>query len=245
MLLYGPRVAFTATGEGKPAVDATALPAERREGHPGMFLSWNAPYGLPGASDAISVSCDDTTRVDTLYMTFDPGEDVANLLAVDATLTFRAAPGDSLGPFWDMARSGANPWNLRLEFDEPPPGCPSPWPVSGSADLSYRLRKDAGELNLSYFVPASQSGPVAGGSRYFYARVMIRLRRGYLKGCGQPVCIELSRLLVGLREGGRPITAGERFVSWNSPGGKVCADYRKRGVMPWPVAGGAPPDTAR
>jgi hypothetical protein len=212
-----------------------------------MFLAWSAPYGTPGARDEIVVACDDTTRSDTLFITFDPGMDAPNLLAVEATLTFRAAPGDSLGPFWDLSRRGRNPWNLRVEYDEPPAGVESPWPVAGVGSVSYQLGKDAGRTELSYYVAASKSGPVAAGTRYFYARVILRDRQIKLKGCTQPVCVEVSRLWVERADKSVPAELGDRFVSRNSPGSKVCTTYRTRSPMPWPTpfVGGTPPDSAK
>lgn len=219
----------------------------RREGHPAIFLSWGAPYGLPRAREAAVSACDDTTAADTLYLTFDPGEDVGQLMGIGATLKFRAAPGDSLGPFWQLSRTGANPWNLRIEFDEPPDGVASPWPVSGMGAPSYRLTRDTGRLDLTYFINATHAGPVAAGTRYFYARVILRLRRPYLRGCAQPVCVELDHLKISYAGGGRWINTGQRFTSWNSPGGEACIEAKLRppDPEPLPMGGRAEPDTIR
>jgi hypothetical protein len=219
---------------------------ERREGHPRVYLSWDAPWGMPRARDTVMVACDDTTRADTLYLTFDPGQDLAELLGIDASLTFRAAPGDSLGPFWDLSRRGVNPWNLRIEFDEPPAGAESPWQVSGMGAPAYKLNRDSARLELTYYINAAMAAPVAAGTRYFFARVMIRERRPYLRGCKQPVCVELNRLIVSYSGGRRWMTTGERFVSWNSPGGHVCDTFKLLPPEPEPAPlGGAPPDSSR
>jgi hypothetical protein len=226
------------------AAPDSARPA-RREGHPRVFLSWDAPWGMPRARDTVMVACDDTTRADTLYLTFDPGQDLAELLGIDASLTFRAAPGDSLGPFWDLSRRGVNPWNLRIEFDEPPAGVESPWQVSGMGAPGYKLGRDSGRLDLTYFINASMAAPVAAGTRYFFARVMIRERRPYLRGCKQPVCVELNRMIVSYSGGRRWMTTGERFVSWNSPGGHVCDTFRLLPPEPEPLPfGGGSPDSS-
>lgn len=211
---------------GSAIVDSSAL--ARLESRPAIFLSWDAPQGMPRAHDAAVAACDDTLGVDTLYITFDPGESLGNLLGVDAVLTFRPGPGDSLGPFWDLSRAGANPWNLRIEFDEPPPGCETPWRVPGIGAPRYRLSPGAGRLDLTYYVPASKAGPVAPGTRYFLARVMVRQRKPQLGGCRQPVCVELNHVLISYNGGSRWINGGERFVSWNSPGGAACAEHRLR-----------------
>lgn len=233
----------------KAAIVASPAQPERREGRPRIFLSWDAPYGMPRASDTRNAACDDTTAADTLYLSFDPGEDLSALLGIDAALTFRAAPGDSLGPFWDLSRKGVNPWNLRIEFDEPPAGAESPWPVSGMGAPQYILGPESGRLKLTYFVNASHAGPIAAGTRYFFARVMLRLRKPYLEGCRQPVCVELNFLKVSYSGGGRWINEGERFVCRNSAGGAACQEHRLRPPEPEPmprrVPAGAAPDSVR
>jgi len=224
-----------ANAAGKPSAGASKISSSaqgdtlvRREGHPRIFLTWDAPHRMPRAKDAITVACDDTTAADTLYLTFDPGEDLGAFMAVDATLYFRSAPGDSLGPFWDLSRNGVNPWNLRIEFDEPPAGAVSPWAVAGYGAPRYHLTRDTGRLDLTYYVAASKAAPVAAGTQYFFARVMLRLRKPYLGGCKQAACVELGHLLLSYSGGSRWITDGDRFVSWNSTDGAACRDARKR-----------------
>src|SRR5207244_1674960 len=48
------------------AVALVALPGAAGAGisRPQIYLSWHAPYGTPGASDQLTVGCDDTTRAD-------------------------------------------------------------------------------------------------------------------------------------------------------------------------------------
>lgn len=191
-------------------------------------MSWGAPFGMPGAHPSAKWACNDTLAADTLYLTFDPGQDIAHLMGIDVTLMFHAAPGDTLGPFWQLARSGANPWNLRIEFEPPTDGTLSPWPVPGVGMPRYTLTRDTGRLDLTYFVPSDDAGPVAAGTRYFFARVMLRLRRAWLSGCLQPVCVEYHHMLISHSDGSRWINSGERFASWNSPGGAVCREFRLR-----------------
>ena len=211
---------------GPAVLDSGAI--ARREGHPRVFLSWQAPYGLPGARDSARAACDDSLAADTLYLTFDPGEDIGRLMGIDATLVFRAAPGDTLGPFWDLSRRGVNPWNLRIEFDDPPAGIASPWAVAGMGAPRYTLGRDAGRLDLTYFVPSSLADAIAAGTRYFMARVILRLRRPRLEGCRQAVCVEFDHLLISYAGGSRWINAGERFATWNSPDGGACREPRLR-----------------
>lgn len=241
---------------GSALVDS--LERARREGHPRVFLAWQAPYGLPGARGTAASACDDSLAADTLYLTFDPGEDIGQLMGIDATLIFRAAPGDSLGPFWDLSRRGANPWNLRIEFDEPPAGALSPWPVAGMGAPRYTLGRDSGRLDLTYFVPASKAGSILAGTRYFMARVILRLRRPDLVGCRQAVCVDLDHILISYAGGSRWINAGERFATWNSPDDAACREARLRplseeppraldahGNYGTPPAAGAAPDSTR
>jgi len=214
---------------GKPA----AAPADSthhgfREAHPGIFMAWGAPYGMAGARDKAIWACDDTTAADTLYLSFDPGEDYEQLLGIDATLIFHAAPGDTLGTFWDLSVKGANPWNLRIEYEPAPLGILSPWPVMGVGYVRYKKIGDTGTLDLTYYVQASLGGPIYAGKQYFFARVAIRMRKPKLAGCLQPVCMDFDHLLISHREGSRWINAGQRFTSWNSKDGSVCGEYRKR-----------------
>lgn len=210
-----------AAGPGPPSAAGDSL----EDGAPAIFLSWSAPYGMQGARETITSSCDDSTASDTLYLTFDPGRDQARLIGIDANLLIRAAPGDTLGPFWDLSRSGPGRGNLRVDFEDPPSGSPSPWQVTGQGIQRYRKIRETGQLVLVYFVPADQGGPVAGGTRYFFARVILR-HRGRAAGCRQPVCVGLVRLKPSYGPGSPWITSGARFVSRNSPGGEACTEYR-------------------
>jgi len=210
----------------KPAASPGTSHAVKRE--PAVFLAWHAPWGTPGARETATWACDDTLAADTLYLTFDPGDEIASLIGVDAALVFHAAPGDTLGSFWDFNRQGANPFNLRIEYDPPPEGTPGPWRLVGQGGVRYHKRGDTGRLDLQYFVPASQGGPLATGVRYFLARVAIRVRRPQLGGCHQPVCVDFDHVQLSHTNGDRWINAGQRFASCNSPGGAVCAEFRKR-----------------
>ena len=206
---------------GKVVAD-TAAPADSSAA---IFLSWGAPYGTPGARNATTPSCDDSTATDTLYLTFDPGRDQAHLIGFDANLIFHAAPGDTLEPFWGPARTGPLPRNLRVEYEDPPDGVPWPWGVQGKGTKRYRKAGDTAELVLVYFVPADEAGPVVGGTRYFLARVILR-HRPPAPGCGRPVCVGLARLKPSYGPGSPWITTGEQVVTWNSPGGAACTEYR-------------------
>lgn len=223
----------SASGARPAAKPVTAAPADTshhhfREPHPAIYMAWGAPYGKPGARQTASWACDDTLAADTLYLSFDPGEDYEALLGIDATLLFHAAPGDTLGPFWDLSRKGANPFNLRIEFEPAPIGILSPWPLVGVGNVRYAKVGDTGKLDLTYYVQASLGGPIYSGKQYFFAQVMIRMRKAQLTGCLQPVCADFDHLLISHREGSRWINTGQRFTSWNSKDGSVCGEFRKR-----------------
>src|SRR5262245_22487412 len=210
----------------KPAAPQGAVHAVKRE--PAVFMAWHAPWGTPGARETAAWACDDTLAADTLYLTFDPGEEIASLIGIDASLVFHAAPGDTLGSFWDVTRQGANPFSLRIEYEPPPPGTPGPWRMVGQGGVRYHKRGDSGRLDLQYFVPASQGAPLAPGVRYFLARVEIRVRRPQLGGCHQPVCVDFDHVQLSHTNGDRWINTGQRFTSCNSPGGTVCTEFRTR-----------------
>jgi hypothetical protein len=210
-------------GAARVGVGATAPVAADSSG--AIFLSWGAPYGMPGARDAITSSCGDTTMRDTLYITFDPGRNQDHLIGIDANLMFHAAPGDTLGPFWGSSKPGPFPPNIRVQVDDPPDGCPSPWQGVTTDVKKYRKSGDLSELVLVRYTAVDEAGPVQGGTRYFIARVLLGHRGGDW-GCDRPVCAALARLKPSYGPGSPWITTGERFVTWNSPGGAACSKYR-------------------
>ena len=225
--------AATPPPAGKPAhvtIAGAAVidTAARRLGKANVYLAWHAPWGTPGARDTATWACNDTLAADTLYLTFDPGQDVAVLMGIDVTLLFHSAPGDTLGPFWDLSRKGANPYNLRIEFSPAPEGAADAWPVLGEGGPRYQVKGETGKLDLLYYVPASKGGPIFAGARYFAARVIVRARKPQLGGCHQPVCVDLDHIWVSHTDGSIWINSGQRFTSLNSPGGAGCREWRKR-----------------
>lgn len=219
---------------------------------PRIYLSWNAPWGTPGASDTLSTDCADSTRVDTLYLSFEPGRDATQFYGMYARLYFRPQLGDTLGMFWHLKRGEENQGTLWAWFD--PDGsfpCPRPWTAHGMGVPVWYTSPQAGRLDLVYAVRLDAASPVKAGTRYCFARVEFKERWPWLHGCRQPVCIEWesARLSFGFADESRKeiqATRGERFVSWNSPGGAVTEPYRRR-VRPraWqPPAGPAAPGPA-
>lgn len=222
----------------KGGARAAAAPADTGGREPSIYLAWSAPYGMPGARDAIITSCSDSTAADTLFISFDPGRDHERLIGIDANVFFRPLPGDTLGPYWYLGR------NIRVDFEEPPDGIPTPWPVMGVGMPRYRKDPEIGQLPLTFSVPASDAGPVKGGTRYHFARIILK-HRGVMEGCGQPVCVELYRLKPSYGPSGTWIMTGERFVSRNSPDGGVCSEYRLRPPGMDPLQRVTLPDSTR
>lgn len=218
---------FTASVAAAPPA-ASPTPAAT-VGEPQLYLSWGAPYGTPGASDAAAAACHDTARVDTLYLTFDPGKDAPAVGGMSGTLYFWPQAPDTLGPFWHLSREGENGGNGLVEFYPPPDGTPSPFAVPGMGAPKYRYNAQAGRLDLIYAVPRHQATPVKGGTRYFFAKMIIRHKRSALAGCGQALCVEWAEAKIALGLGGAArVTTGKRFVSWNARGTAVCKEHMAR-----------------
>ena len=78
------------TTQAGPSVESTN-PAAR------IYLSWNAPYGMPGATSNLTLAAGDTTREDTLYLTCEPATDSPMLRALTATLLVHAPAGRHAG----------------------------------------------------------------------------------------------------------------------------------------------------
>jgi len=197
---------------------------------PQLFMAWHAPYGMPGATDTISFGGRDSTRVDTLYLSFETGRNGRDFLGVFARLYFHPASGDTLGEYWHYGYGAPNWRNVMIEFD--PDGsfpCPQPWVHNGMGFPDFDFHSGGAKLDLYYVITRLQDAiPVDGHTRYCFARVMFRQTQGDLPGARQPVCIEWSvaRMSIGRRDAvGR---RGEgRCVSVNSPDGGVCAPYRR------------------
>ncbi len=204
-------------------------------GEPKLYMSWRAPYGMPGASDTLSVPYDDTTRVDTLYLSFETGRDAPHFYGIFARLYFHPPFGDTLGTYWHWGRGWWNQGNLRIEFD--PDGtwpCPQAWIFrgQGASIFDFEQGGHSGRLDLIYAVRDSDAAPVEAGTRYCFARVMLRQKKSMLPGAHQPVCIEWAQARMSFGAGDVYVTRGPgRFVSANSPTGSVCEPYR-RTTMP-------------
>ena len=218
------------------ALAAATTPARADE--PKVYLTWGAPYGQPGARDQVQVT-NDSTRVDTLYLSFDPNDFAPAFVGLTAGLYFSAQAGDSLGPFWSFARDGVNPGSLRVDFDVTPYQAISPWKSTGMGFPKYERLAGGGRLTFIYAVPSDAGVPLQAGKVYALGRVYISHRRATLAGHTQPTCIEWRDADFSLSPETSAQTkgAGKSTTAWNSPDGKACAG---RGVQ----SSAAPADSA-
>jgi hypothetical protein len=201
-------------------------------GEAALYLAWGVPHGSPGARQNINVSCNDTTRMDTLYLSIETGRDLPRFFGMYGRLAIRPAAGDSLGGFWSIGKDGPNAGGLPIQMDPDDTfPCARPWIHPGIGGAVYEFSPAAGDLAVIYAVTAEDAAPVSGRTRYCFARLLFKHRRCDLDGARQPVCIEWRE---GGYSGGGPdlvVRKGQdRFVTVNSPDGAVCVPYRRPGA---------------
>ena len=232
---------------GSLAVLAVLLAAPAMAGESQIYVSWHAPHGSPRATDNNNWACSDSTRTDTLYLSFDPGRNSRTFNGFTATLFFHALKGDSLPPYWRMSTARGDTASVRMQADPDPNfACPQPWAVAGMGRALYLWTPNFGRLTLIYAVGTRQAIPVDSGKVYCLARVLIRHGTPRIAGCGRPLCIEWAQAGLAFRVGEdqRVRMGGVRYASINSPGCRVCDDFRA--VIPPPVwRPGAPADSSR
>ena len=194
-----------------------------------LFMAWHAPYGMPRARSNLAFACDDTSRVDTLYLSFETGRDLPHFLAIFGRLYLHPAFGESLGTHWRYGGRDSNNGALLIQMD--PDGtfpCPQPWGRSSMGGTLYYFNPSLGELQVIYAVPTGDGVPVQARERYCFARLLFKHRRCTLDGARQPVCIEWFEAQYSGGGSDIGITRGPgRFVSINSPDGSVCTPYRR------------------
>ena len=203
------------------ALSLTATSAHA--GDPLAYLSWGAPWGQPGAREHVRVS-GDSTRVDTLYLSFDPGSDAPKFVGLTALLYFWPQSGDTLGAFWHFERTAENPMACRIDFDVAPYEAMSPFTSSGMGMPRYDHSKGSGRLSFIYAVPANNGVALKAGTIYCLARVFLSHRRASLSGHAQPLCIQWGEadFSVDSELSTHARGAGSPYVTWNSPDGKAC-----------------------
>lgn len=182
----------------------------------------------------MTAACGDTSTKDTLYMCFDPGRDAEYLQSFTATVYFWAAGGDSLDPHWKFGE-GQGFRGLQVQFaPDSVPGAERAWSASAAiAGAGYNSTHASGKLRMIAARPAGQGWPLQAGRQYVAARLLVPRPSLKARGCDRPVCIEWALALFGLGGGNEPeVDHGQRFVSWNSPGGKVCSPMREFAAPP-------------
>lgn len=196
--------------------------------HARLYLSWNAPWGQKRASATLNPKLVDTVRDDTLYLCFLPGRTGDSFAGFTANLLIRPQPGDTLGPFWDFAKTGANAGGLAVQFG-PDSSFPmaQPWRVKGMGQPILEKTPSGSRLRMVYAVGYKQGAPVDSGSVLCLARVLIRHRNAALAGARQPVCIEWESATLAYALKDEPeVNVGERFACWAGTGNTACAPFR-------------------
>jgi len=198
-----------------------------------IYLTWHAPYGQPGATDQLVAACGDTSSKDTLYMCFDPGRDAPAFLGFQTTVYFWAATGEPLGEHWKF---GEGPDYHGLEVQITPDSVPGVEPARLPSQFhfsGYSSTPSSGKLLMIAADAADQGQPVKARRLYAAARVLVPRPALKTSGCDRPICIEWSIAELGYALGDDAwVNRGPRFVSWNSPGGKICAPLRQFAAPP-------------
>ena len=211
-----------------------------------LLLSWDAPYGLPRARALRTPACANPNAGDTLYLSFIPGRESDTFSGFTAKLLIHAMPGDTLGPFWEFEKAGANGGGLIAEYDgvENFPGV-RPYRAQGMGFVRLERTASLATLKMVYAVAQSDVSHIAADSIYALGRVVFRHAKTNV-GCAQPVCIEWRSGTIGYQLKDEPeISRGERFVGLAPKGTDPIAAFRTTGPAPrvWKPKAGAPAGT--
>ena len=197
-----------------------------------LYLSWNAPFGTARAKTAIAAPCGDSTAADTLYLSFDPGQDAPGFVGATALLAIQAPEGTELPARWRQGTPTAPPVRVSFEAD-PDRGFETPWSPKGYGAPRYDVVGDRGRLQLVYAIVKDTGPGVRAGKLYGIARVIVPRSPAGADGCAAPLCIEWVGATLAYAQGDeRPVKTGERWVSMNSAGRDACARARSS-VKPW------------
>ena len=202
-----------------------------------IYLSWGAGYGLPGSAASLARECGDTTRVDTLYLSFDPGQPCSTFTGMTATVWFRPLDGDSLGPLWQSPGGIALPPGMKVEFARDSTSAhPFPWAGYGIGFPGYaRQSSHLARIRLIWAVGPHDGARVQPGRLYGLARILLRRPAAGAPGCDQPVCVEWNEGTMAYHPTLEPVvSAGMRFVGINAAGGEFSCS-----TAPPPKAGSA------
>jgi len=190
-----------------------------------LHLTWRAPYGMPRATDTLSFACGNTTRLDTLFMSFEPTSASTSFTGFTAALWIKPLAGDSLSSIWDGI--GLTDLPLWMKIDLSPDsatGCPTPLRVYGAGGAACHHTPDGDRIiRMVRAVAYADSVPLEAGKSYGLAQFLIR-QPERSAGCSQPVCIQWLEANIGSLAGRfrtiRPQGVG--VVLNPVPGGATC-----------------------
>ncbi len=182
-----------------------------------LGLAWSAPFGAPGARRALTAACWDTSRVDTMFLSFATGAHTVALAGVSAAIAFEPAPGESLGTFWGFERTGTNPGSLLVDFDLlTGVDFDTPWATFVSGHVGYSHPGQRGRLDVSADVPIRSSKILAPHTTFCFARIRITHARTTLTGCGAPMAITWVGGLLHLSDGTLVHCGPSPTITWNA-----------------------------
>ena len=228
------RVRFAAGLSAMVWLLAFALPATAA---PKLFMSWHAPYGMPGATDNVMSTCGDGGR-DTLFLTFVTGMDTTRFEGLESILFLRAPVGQTLSRRWEDERF------VEVYFpSDSIPGVTRMWQGALNMTFAYYDRTTgSGRLRLSNTRPPVRAVAVRDHTPYLYARVLFSHPPAGTEGCDQPICIEWASGEMMVDSTATSVLSkhgGHEYVSMNSPDGAVCQAYNFSSTSPEPPK--APP----
>ena len=216
-----------------------SIAGSARAAEPEIYLTWHAPWGEPGATDTLSAACD-STGMDTLWLSVNPGLTSPTMLAMSATLLFHPAPGETLSSIW---RKSFIEETTRLVIVDAAPnpglGYPQMFKINGAGAASLDMTGHIGRLRIDYATPYNEAVGVT-PRVYAFARVSIKRPGPGDSRCAEPVCIDWSEVELGLaaNDDRKLRTHGpHRFVSYNSPGGAIAETFRAGERHSWKPPG--------
>jgi hypothetical protein len=212
---------------------------------PTVHLTWNAPYGSPRAKTRVSPACNDSTRLDTLWLTFETPVRGIHHTAVSGTVLFEPADGDTLGSFWAFERGGPNAGNILIDFDllpDPDRSFVSPYSALVNGHVGYTRAGGRGRLDLTANGPGANGGITQPGAQYCFARIIIREQRTDLTGCERPIAVRWAgaRFQTSMEGDLRVTQTAGTTVCWNAARGGVARRRPAFVVETW-VPKEAPP----
>jgi hypothetical protein len=207
--------------------------APAHAGRAGLFLSWHTAAGAPRASESLTLACGGVPRLDTLFMSMDPGESSSGFVGFTAVLRILPLEGDTLSSLWDSPSGTGLPVWMKLEWvRDSTAGAALPFKGNGYGGASCFHTPAGGRIiRMVYAVAAEDSSDIVAGTRYGLARFILRTP-GLNPGCRQPVCIEWVTSNLSRIHGRNADVVSGSAVSLNSPAGQGCAPRGADGPAP-------------